>query len=176
MMVLGRNKQELEARRAATETQIALLSRALSEAKALPEQDVFVLAHIAALQRDLGRMAKEHHEIASALALYPFTNDDSAPKASKKKIRRNSGYFKQKVKFWNSRERRLARIRAKLEGLKTDANNDPPRLVNRAAMSTIGRLRLRTYDAKNDRRAEAGKAGEEGGGGVIVTRGILLTD
>jgi chaperonin cofactor prefoldin len=65
MMVLEKNAQVLEARRAATETQMALLSRALSEAQALPDQDVFVKAHIAALQHDLRRMTVELAEIVT---------------------------------------------------------------------------------------------------------------
>jgi chaperonin cofactor prefoldin len=67
MMVLDKHEQVIEARRAATETQMASLSRALSEAQELPDQDVFVKAHIAALQRDLRRMTAELKEIVAEL-------------------------------------------------------------------------------------------------------------
>jgi hypothetical protein len=59
MTKLPKDRSEIAGHYAATLAQLALLTRAWREAKAIPDPDVFVQAHIAALRRDRLKLKDE---------------------------------------------------------------------------------------------------------------------
>jgi hypothetical protein len=77
-------EQDLAVRITVTGEQWQLLFTGLTEAQALPDPDVFVIAHIAALKRDLGRLAAEkvelQRELTARLSAAAVTNEVVARK------------------------------------------------------------------------------------------------
>jgi hypothetical protein len=74
------SKEELKVRLQVTSEQYELLLGGLIEAQALPDQDVFIKAHIAAIKRDLVKLNAERIKLLDTITELPTREIEPAPR------------------------------------------------------------------------------------------------